>query len=34
MIAAKEVRTIARARRRDAKVLIQANRFDGAFYLL
>lgn len=33
MIAAKEVRTIARARLRDARVLLQANRFDGAFYL-
>jgi HEPN domain-containing protein len=33
MIASKDLRLIARARLRDAKVLLKANRFDGAFYL-
>ena len=33
MIARKDLRTIARARLRDAKVLLRAKRFDGAFYL-
>ena len=33
MIATKDLRTIARARLRDAKVLLQAKRFDGAFYI-
>ena len=33
MIAAKDLRTIARARLRDARVLLRARRFDGAFYL-
>ena len=33
MIAAKDLRTIARARLRDAKVLLLAKRFDGAVYL-
>lgn len=33
MIATKDLRTIARARLRDARVLLRAKRFDGAFYL-
>jgi HEPN domain-containing protein len=33
MIAANELRTVARARLRDAQVLLRAKRFDGAFYL-
>ena len=33
MIATNDLRTIARARLRDAKVLLLAKRFDGAFYL-
>lgn len=33
MIAANDLRSIARARLRDAQVLLRAKRFDGAFYL-
>lgn len=33
MIATKDLRRIARARLRDANVLLQGKRFDGAFYL-
>jgi HEPN domain-containing protein len=33
MIATKNLRAIARARLRDAQVLLRAKRFDGAFYL-
>ena len=33
MIAASDLRKIARARARDAKVLLGSRRFDGAFYL-
>jgi HEPN domain-containing protein len=33
MISAKELRAIARARLRDAQVLLRAKRFDGAWYL-
>lgn len=33
MIATKDLRAIARARLRDAQVLLRAKRFDGAFYL-
>jgi HEPN domain-containing protein len=33
MIGKKDLRTIARARLRDANVLLKAKRFDGAFYL-
>ena len=33
MIDAKDLRSIARARLRDAKILLRAKRFDGAFYL-
>src|SRR5688500_326916 len=33
MIAATDLRSIARARLRDAQVLLRAKRFDGAFYL-
>ena len=33
MIATKDLRTIARARMHDARVLLQSKRFDGAFYL-
>ena len=33
MISPKELRTIAKARLRDAQVLIRARRFDGAWYL-
>lgn len=33
MIAVRDLRTIARARLRDTKVLLQAKRFDAAFYL-
>jgi HEPN domain-containing protein len=33
MISPKDLRTIARARLRDAQVLLKAKRFDGAFYL-
>ena len=33
MIATTDLRTIARARLRDAKVLLQAKCFDGAFYI-
>ncbi len=33
MIATKDLRMIARARLRDARVLLLAKRFDGAFYL-
>jgi hypothetical protein len=33
MIAAKDLRTIARARLRDADILLAAKRFDGAVYL-
>ena len=33
MILTKDLRTIAHARLRDAQVLLQAKRFDGAFYL-
>ena len=33
MISPKELRTIAKARLRDAQVLILARRFDGAWYL-
>ena len=33
MIATKDLRAIARARLRDAQVLLHARRFDGAFYL-
>lgn len=33
MIAATDLRSIARARLRDARVLLRARRFDGAFYL-
>lgn len=32
MIAANELRSIARARLRDAQVLLRAKRFDGAFH--
>ena len=33
MIATRDLRTIARARLRDAQVLLRAKRFDGAWYL-
>jgi len=33
MISTKDLRAIARARLRDAQVLLKAKRFDGAFYL-
>jgi HEPN domain-containing protein len=33
MISTKELRAIARARLQDAKVLLRAKRFDGAWYL-
>jgi len=33
MISTKDLRTIARARLRDAQVLLRAKRFDGAWYL-
>jgi HEPN domain-containing protein len=33
MILTKDLRAIARARLRDAQVLLQAKRYDGAFYL-
>lgn len=33
MISTKDLRSIARARLRDAQVLLKAKRFDGAFYL-
>jgi HEPN domain-containing protein len=33
MISTKDLRVIARARLRDAQVLLKAKRFDGAFYL-
>jgi HEPN domain-containing protein len=33
MISTKDLRAIARARLRDAQVLLKAERFDGAFYL-
>ncbi len=33
MIATSELLNIARARLRDAQVLLRANRFDGAYYL-
>jgi hypothetical protein len=33
MISTKELRDISQARLRDAEVLLQAKRFDGAFYL-
>ena len=33
MISTKDLRAIARARLRDAQVLLRARRFDGAFYL-
>src|SRR5438552_16621215 len=33
MTATKDLRTIARARMHDARVLLQSKRFDGAFYL-
>src|SRR5437867_10955585 len=33
MIPTKDLRAIARARLRDAQVLLRAKRFDGAFYL-
>jgi len=33
MIAVEELRQIASARLKDAKILYKANRFDGAFYL-
>src|SRR5437667_12331694 len=33
MISTKDLRAIARARLRDAQVLLRAKRFDGAFYL-
>ncbi|HYW42024.1 MAG TPA: hypothetical protein VE959_04155 [Bryobacteraceae bacterium] len=33
MISTKEMRAIARARLRDAQVLLRAKRFDGAWYL-
>jgi hypothetical protein len=33
MISTKDLRVIARARLRDAQVLLHAKRFDGAFYL-
>ena len=33
MISAIDLRSIARARLRDAQILLQAKRFDGAFYL-
>lgn len=33
MIATRDLRAIARARLRDAQVLLRARRFDGAFYL-
>lgn len=33
MIATRDLRAIARARLRDAQVLLRAKRFDGAFYL-
>jgi hypothetical protein len=32
MISTKDLRAIARARLRDAEVLLAAKRFDGAFY--
>ena len=33
MIAANNLRAIARARLRDAQILLQARRFDGAYYV-
>jgi len=33
MLSTKDLRAIARARLRDAQVLLRAKRFDGAFYL-
>jgi hypothetical protein len=33
MISTKDLKAIARARLRDAQVLLRAKRFDGAFYL-
>jgi HEPN domain-containing protein len=33
MISTRDLRAIARARLRDAQVLLKARRFDGAFYL-
>lgn len=33
MISTKDLRAIARARLRDAQVLLRSKRFDGAFYL-
>jgi HEPN domain len=33
MLSTKDLRAIARARLRDAQVLMKAKRFDGAFYL-
>lgn len=33
MISTKDLRAVARARLRDAQVLLRAKRFDGAFYL-
>src|ERR1017187_3065923 len=33
MISTKDLRAIARARLRDAQVLLRAKRFDGAFYV-
>jgi hypothetical protein len=33
MIPARDLRSVARARLRDAQVLLRAKRFDGAFYL-
>lgn len=33
MIATRDLRAIARARLRDAQVLLRARRFDGAYYL-
>jgi hypothetical protein len=33
MRSTKDLRAVARARVRDAQVLLQARRFDGAFYL-
>jgi HEPN domain-containing protein len=33
MISKQELRSVARARLRDAQVLLRAKRFDGAFYL-
>ena len=33
MISTKDLRTIARARLRDAQVLLRSKRFDGAWYL-